>query len=335
MADFLLTKNNAFTTLNGAITDSGTSIVVTTAADLLLTGNVPFMATLITLDTLDDNPHEGAGETYEIVKVTAVSGSTLTVTRAQEGTTGIAFADGDIIEHRHTAGMWNGLADGTLGLNIASLIMTGVDGVDYTPGSDIDCAIATINVTNTPRFFWDENQSAFTLNHTLGVEGSGGGIYVMHRTANPSTAGQTIGSFSFSSITTGSTRATGVQVIAQTDGDWTASSAPSRMVFKTTPSGSTSRQSRLTIYGDGKTVIGADITALGHLHVDQSASGGAVPVLYLDQADVSEEMIEFASTIGTGNAIEAIGAKSLTTTHFIKVTIPGGLTRYIPVGTIA
>ncbi len=76
-------------------------------------------------------------------------------------------------------------------------------------------------------------------------------------------------------------------------------------------------------------------TPAGKLHVDQSSSSGAVPVLYLDQADVSEEMIEFATTIGVGNAIEAVGAKTLTTTHFIKVTLPGALTRYIPCGTIA
>lgn len=71
------------------------------------------------------------------------------------------------------------------------------------------------------------------------------------------------------------------------------------------------------------------------LHVDQSSATGAVPVLTLDQGDDSEEMIEFIGTIGTGNAIEAVAAKTLTTTHFIKVTIPGGLTRYFPVGTIA
>jgi len=57
--------------------------------------------------------------------------------------------------------------------------------------------------------------------------------------------------------------------------------------------------------------------------------------LFLNQADLSEEMIEFSTTIGVGNAIEAVGAKTLTTTHFIKVTLPGGLTRYLPVGTIA
>jgi len=71
------------------------------------------------------------------------------------------------------------------------------------------------------------------------------------------------------------------------------------------------------------------------LHVDQTSATGAIPVLYLDQADVSEEFIEFNTTIGTGNAIEAVGAKTLTTTHFVKVTITGVGIRYIPVGTIA
>ena len=65
------------------------------------------------------------------------------------------------------------------------------------------------------------------------------------------------------------------------------------------------------------------------------ADAAAIPVLTLTQSDVDQDMIEFVSTIGTGNAIEAVGAKTLTTTHFIKVTIPGGLTRYFPVGTIA
>lgn len=80
--------------------------------------------------------------------------------------------------------------------------------------------------------------------------------------------------------------------------------------------------------------VGAS-TLSGQAHIDQNSATGAIPTLFLNQADVSEEMIEFNTTIGVGNAIEAIGAKTLTTTHFIKVTLPGGLTRYIPAGTIA
>ncbi len=45
------------------------------------------------------------------------------------------------------------------------------------------------------------------------------------------------------------------------------------------------------------------------LHVDQLSTSAAIPVLYLDQADLSEEFIEFASTVGAGNPIDtaAIG----------------------------
>jgi hypothetical protein len=89
----------------------------------------------------------------------------------------------------------------------------------------------------------------------------------------------------------------------------------------------------ISYFGDKVGILATSPSA--QLHVDQSSASGAVPVLYLDQADVSEEMIEFNTTIGVGNAIEAIGGKSLTTTHFIKVTLPGALTRYIPCGTIA
>lgn len=98
--------------------------------------------------------------------------------------------------------------------------------------------------------------------------------------------------------------------------------------------GTSSAVAHISVNSSGDTGIGTD-TISAQLHVDQSSPTGAQPVLYLDQADVSEEMIEFNTTIGTGNAIEAVGAKTLTPTHFIKVTLPGGLTRYFEVGTIA
>lgn len=97
---------------------------------------------------------------------------------------------------------------------------------------------------------------------------------------------------------------------------------------------STNNIERMRIEPGGSVAIGVS-SALGQLHLSQPSGTGAQPVLYLEQEDVSEEMIEFDSTIGVGNAIEAVGAKTLTTTHFIKVTLPGGLTRYLPVGTIA
>ena len=85
----------------------------------------------------------------------------------------------------------------------------------------------------------------------------------------------------------------------------------------------------------GTVGIGLLTAPLAQLHIDQNDDSAAIPVALFDQADVSEGMFEFVSTIGVGNAIEAVGAKTLTVTHFIKVKLPGGLTRYQEVGTIA
>jgi len=88
-------KNNAATTLNGAITNSATSITVTSGAVFpAISGSQWFYATIT---------QAGAETSWEIVKVTAVSGNTLTVVRGQQGTSGAAWANLDKIELRLTA----------------------------------------------------------------------------------------------------------------------------------------------------------------------------------------------------------------------------------------
>jgi len=82
--------------------------------------------------------------------------------------------------------------------------------------------------------------------------------------------------------------------------------------------------------------VGIDaFTPGGKLHVNQSDYAGAMPVLVLEQRDADQDMIRFSAAVGVGNAIEAVGAKTLTVTHFVKVDIAGVGTRYLPVGTIA
>lgn len=85
--------NNFSTTLNGSLTNSATTVVVTSASGISggLTGLV-----FIPL-TIDD------GTNREIVYCTAVSSNTLTITRGQEGTSGTAFSSGATIECRATA----------------------------------------------------------------------------------------------------------------------------------------------------------------------------------------------------------------------------------------
>ena len=89
----------------------------------------------------------------------------------------------------------------------------------------------------------------------------------------------------------------------------------------------------MRIDSTGNVGVGIAVPA-AKLHIDQATADAAVPVLYLDQADVSEEIIEIVSAAGIGNAVELVNSKSLTVTEFIKVTINGN-TRYIPAGTIA
>jgi len=75
-------------------------------------------------------------------------------------------------------------------------------------------------------------------------------------------------------------------------------------------------------------------TPAATLDVNQTSATGATPVLRLNQVDVSEEMMSLITTHGVGNAIEDVGAKTLTVTEFVKVTTSNG-TRYLQAGTIA
>lgn len=87
-------KNSAFGTLSGGITDVQTSIALTAghgARFPTLAAGQYFYATLIT----------SAGD-KEVIKVTARATDTLTVLRAQDGSTGLPFSGADRLEIRPT-----------------------------------------------------------------------------------------------------------------------------------------------------------------------------------------------------------------------------------------
>ena len=88
----MLFANNCNTTLNGGITAVATSMVVTSATGFPApTGSQYFYCTLADAATQT---------TIEIVKVTAVSGTTFTIVRGQDGTSGTAFASGAVVSLR-------------------------------------------------------------------------------------------------------------------------------------------------------------------------------------------------------------------------------------------
>jgi hypothetical protein len=87
-------SNNAATTLNGAINNSVTSLVVTSATGFPSAGNFRIIIE------------------SEILLVTAVSGTTFTVTRAQESTSAASHADTTALTHVLTAsGLTQGIHD--------------------------------------------------------------------------------------------------------------------------------------------------------------------------------------------------------------------------------
>lgn len=87
----ILIKNNARSVLAADISASATSLTVADASAFPVIGvgtGDSFYLTIV------------QGDTIEIVKVTAISGSTLTVERAQDGTSASSFSSGDAIELR-------------------------------------------------------------------------------------------------------------------------------------------------------------------------------------------------------------------------------------------
>ena len=86
--------NFVSTTLNGGITNSATSLTVTSATGFPTSGNFR----LVIQDAENDETNK------EIVVVTGVSGSDFTITRGQESTSGVAHGNGSFVGHVLTAG---------------------------------------------------------------------------------------------------------------------------------------------------------------------------------------------------------------------------------------
>lgn len=79
--------NNWSTTISAELTASATSMTVTSAAGLSLASGEVYRLTIQNADA----------SLFELVDVTAISGNTLTIERAKEGTTALEWAAGDVV----------------------------------------------------------------------------------------------------------------------------------------------------------------------------------------------------------------------------------------------
>jgi hypothetical protein len=82
----------------------------------------------------------------------------------------------------------------------------------------------------------------------------------------------------------------------------TSTSAQGSIAIQTTPAGSITPATKMTIASDGNIGIGTTAPS-ALLHVNQSSTTAAIPTLRLRQADLSEEFIRFDTTVGTGNPV--------------------------------
>src|ERR1700733_15358770 len=114
--------NNDSTTITGSITSTSLSVNVASGTG----AQFPQPNTALSQYFIATFIDQATGTQREIVHVTQVLGDTMTIVRAQEGTTAQAWNVGDIFGHLHTAGAMTAMVQKT-DLNDSSIIHAGVD----------------------------------------------------------------------------------------------------------------------------------------------------------------------------------------------------------------
>ncbi len=130
--------NNAYSTLSAGITDVATSF------------DVASVSTFPTIGVSDHMYLSIVGSAYvEIIKVTGVSGTTLTVVRGQDGTTGTAHDSGDRVELRVTTAMLtDAIADSNVDV-FKTIEISGQSDVVADSGTDTLTLVASGGTTLT------------------------------------------------------------------------------------------------------------------------------------------------------------------------------------------
>ena len=176
----ILFLNNYQTTLGAALSSTATSLTVSSTTGLpssLASGQfIPMTLT----------PASSPGSAYEIVYVTGISGSSLTVTRGEEGTSALNWNTGDILYSTNTAQTTgtsmgspstdfqtntltaSGLITANDGINVAQGAITARDGLSVPSGTAT--VAGTLSVTGTE-----------TVSGTLEVTGT---VTIPNATAN-------------------------------------------------------------------------------------------------------------------------------------------------------
>lgn len=169
--------NNINTALAGSISPSATTISVASTANL--PASIPGGQYLVI--TVND---AATRQNFEIMYATAISGSTLTVVRAQEGTTALSWLTGDYIYSAPTAGQMQSFGAGgvtSFNTRTGAVTLTSSDvtsALTYTPFNQAGGAIGgntTVNGTirATSTFFTNSTTAILATGPgTTGVTGT-------------------------------------------------------------------------------------------------------------------------------------------------------------------
>jgi hypothetical protein len=179
-------KNNLATTLSGAINASVTSLTVASATGWPTTGDFRIL-----IDS-------------EILLVTAVSGTTFTVTRGAESTTAASHSDGAAITHVLTAGALEALLARTTTVAASSLSGTlavgtgGTGSTSFTAGS-IVFSNGTILTQDNSNLYWDDTNNRMGIGVIPSESGSrlevtGGNMFLKREEAQARFEFKTAGS---------------------------------------------------------------------------------------------------------------------------------------------
>lgn len=160
-------KNNAVGYLSAAISSSDSSATLTTGggASFPSLGSGEYFYATIT----------ATSGVYEIVKVTSRSTDSISITRAQESTTALAFPSGSIVELRITAqAITDAIADSTTDLQNNTFTANGTGtavGINIGTGKTLNAASGTVllPVATAPAqtaegsVVWDSNDDLLTI----------------------------------------------------------------------------------------------------------------------------------------------------------------------------
>ena len=211
-------------------------------------------------------------------------------------------------------------------------IVTNAGSIVFNEGGDSATDVRMEGDTKANLFFLDASVDMIGIGNNatpvdlLDINNTTGGSMTLRRVDTSVTADDLIGQIMFyAADTSTTTNFTPAAIRAYASNTITTDINPGYLTFWTTPTGVAGvLTERIRINSAGNVGIGTT-GPLAKLHVDQSSTTGAVPVLTVDQADISEEFVRFIGTSANAvlnqSIVEAADVTTATIAGYLKIYV--------------